>query len=209
MVDSKGRVAAHTGRRCVPSAGHAVGNGFSCQGNIMANDRVWGAMKSAFDSKAELPLPERLMAALDAAQEEGGDLRGKQSSAMLVVGPDARPNGWEGRLVDLRVEDHQEPLMELRRLLRFQAGYRWIDKGDDFFSSNRMDEALEAYSKGMELVPEVLELKYWVAGPKAVRRRASGRGPAEDSPGVARSHSPGQAGGVHQVRRRHRDEGPP
>ncbi|MDG6985235.1 MAG: DUF1028 domain-containing protein [Nitrososphaerota archaeon] len=163
MVDSRGRVAAHTGSRCIPDAGHSVGNGFSCQGNIMANDRVWGSMKSAFDSRGELPLPERLVAALDAAQEEGGDLRGKQSAAILVVGPDLRPNGWEGKLVDLRVEDHPEPLRELRRLLRYQTGYRWIDKGDDLFSSNRMQEALEAYTKGMELVPEVLELKYWVA----------------------------------------------
>ncbi|MDG6990710.1 MAG: DUF1028 domain-containing protein [Nitrososphaerota archaeon] len=163
MVDSKGRVAAHTGKLCIPSAGHAVGKGFSCQGNIMANARVWGAMKGAFEAGKALPLPERLMGALDAAQGAGGDLRGKQSAAMLVVGPDLKPNYWEGKVIELRVEDHPEPLEELRRLIRFQRGYRWSDAGDDFLSSGRVDKALGAYAKAMELVPEMVELKFWVA----------------------------------------------
>lgn len=163
MVDSKGRVAAHTGRLCIPSAGHVTGEGFSCQGNIMANGRVWGAMKKAFESKGGLPLPERLMAALDAAQAAGGDLRGKQSAAMLVVGPELKPSYWEGKVIDLRVEDHPEPLKELRRLIRYQRGYRWSDLGDDLLSSNNMAGALDAYGKAMELIPEVVELKYWVA----------------------------------------------
>jgi uncharacterized Ntn-hydrolase superfamily protein len=163
MVDSKGRVASHTGKLCIPNAGHAAGKGVSCQGNIMANRRVWGEMKRAYESEGKLPLAERLMAALEAAQAAGGDLRGKQSAAILVVGPEVRGNHWEGRTVDLRVEDDPEPLEELKRLLRYRRGYSWVDRGDEHFSSNRMDEALEAYSKGMELVPEVIELKYWVA----------------------------------------------
>ena len=163
MVDSKGMVSSHTGRLCIPNAGHVAGKGFSCQGNIMANGRVWGAMKRAFDSERRLPLAERMLAALDGAQAAGGDLRGKQSAAILVVGPGLKGNGWEGRLVDLRVEDHPEPLKELRRLLRYQRGYRWVDRGDEEFSSGRMEEALAAYARGMELVPEVLELKFWVA----------------------------------------------
>ncbi|MDG6920151.1 MAG: DUF1028 domain-containing protein [Nitrososphaerota archaeon] len=163
MVDSRGSVGVHTGEKCIPCAGHATGEGFSCQGNIMKNDRVWGAMKRAFQRSSGSPLPERLLSALDAAQAEGGDLRGKQSAALLVVAPDLKPNDWEGRLVDLRIEDHPDPLGELRRLLKYQRGYRWVDMGDDLLSSNRLEEALEAYAKGMMMVPEELELKYWVA----------------------------------------------
>ncbi|MCL5672970.1 MAG: DUF1028 domain-containing protein [Nitrososphaerota archaeon] len=163
MVDAQGEVAAHTGEKCIPCAGHATGNGFSCQGNIMENHRVWGAMRRAFEGERGSPLPERLLAALDAAQAEGGDLRGKQSAALLVVGPELKPNHWEGRLFELRVEDHPEPLVELRRLLRYQRGYRWVDRGDDLLSSDRPEEALDAYTKGMGLVPEERELKYWVA----------------------------------------------
>jgi uncharacterized Ntn-hydrolase superfamily protein len=162
MVDSQGMVGAHTGNKCIPSAGHATGKGFSCQGNIVANGNVWGAMKSAFEG-SEGSLSERLMAALEAGQEAGGDLRGKQSTAMLVVSPEVKPNPWEGKIVDLRVEDSPEPLKELRRLLRYQQGYKWSDRGDDLLSSNKMEEALDAYRKAMELVPEEVELKYWVA----------------------------------------------
>ena len=163
MVDSMGRVAAHTGGKCLPSAGHTIGDGFSCQGNIMKSDRVWREMRRAFESHRASPLSERLLVALEAAQAAGGDLRGKQSAAMLIVGPDLKPNYWEGRLLELRIEDHPEPLRELRRLLRYQQGYKWVDRGDDHLSSNRLEEALQAYSKGMELVPDVIELKYWVA----------------------------------------------
>jgi uncharacterized Ntn-hydrolase superfamily protein len=163
MVDSAGRVAAHTGAKCIPSAGHTIGDGFSCQGNIMKSDRVWGAMSRAFKSNVDLPFPERLVAALEAAEEAGGDLRGMQSAAILVVEPDLKPKAWEGKTVDLRVEDNADPLVELKRLLRYQRGYKWVDRGDDLLSSNKTREALEAYSKGMKLVPEVLELRYWVA----------------------------------------------
>ena len=163
MVDSVGRVAAHTGEKCIPSAGHVFGTGFSCQGNIMSSPRVWLSMAKAFEAGEGLPLPERLMATLEAAENAGGDIRGRQSAAMLVVGPDLKPNSWEGRIVDLRVEDSPAPLSELKRLLRYQRGYTWVDRGDDLLSSERVSEALDAYKKGMDLVPEVLELKYWVA----------------------------------------------
>lgn len=163
MVDSKGLVASHTGKKCIPEAGSAVGGGVSCQGNIMKSRRVWTEMRRAFESSPALPLKERLMRALEAGEGAGGDLRGRQSAAMVVVGPKASPNRWEGRLVDLRVEDHPDPLKEMRRLLRYHEGYGWVDQGDDRLSSGKMDDALAAYSKGMKLVPEVLELKYWVA----------------------------------------------
>jgi uncharacterized Ntn-hydrolase superfamily protein len=163
MVDSAGRVAAHTGTKCIPNAGHTTGDGFSCQGNIMKSNRVWGAMSREFKANADLPLPERLVAALEAGEEAGGDLRGRQSAAILVVEPSLKPEAWEGKVVELRVEDDAEPLVELKRLLRYQRGYRWVDRGDDLLSSNKIREAIEAYSQGMKLVPEVLELKYWVA----------------------------------------------
>ncbi|MDG6975727.1 MAG: DUF1028 domain-containing protein [Nitrososphaerota archaeon] len=163
MVDSKGRVASHTGKKCIPEAGSAVGGGVSCQANIMRSRKVWTEMLRAFERSPALSLKERLMGALDAGEAAGGDLRGRQSAAMVVVGPKASPNRWEGRLVDLRVEDHPDPLKELRRLLRYHEGYAWVDQGDDRLSSGKMDDALTAYSKGMKLVPEVLELKYWVA----------------------------------------------
>jgi uncharacterized Ntn-hydrolase superfamily protein len=161
MVDSKGRVSAHTGAKCLPHAGHVTGRGFSCQGNIMRNGRVWGAMKKSFEKNREMPLPERMVSALEAAEEEGGDIRGKQSSAILVVSSEPKPNHWEGRTVDLRVEDHPAPVPELKRLLRYQRGYEWANRGDDLLTVKDYPKALEAYAKAYALVPEVDELKYW------------------------------------------------
>jgi uncharacterized Ntn-hydrolase superfamily protein len=163
MVDAHGSSAAHTGRKCMPEAGHIVGKGFSCQGNIMKNNRVWGAMAKSFKGTGELPLQDRLMASLEAAQREGGDLRGKQSAAIIVVGPKIGNNSWEGRVVDLRVEDSPEPLKELKRLIGYSVGYSWMNRGDGFLSEGKLDDALDAYSNGMRHLPKVLEAKYWVA----------------------------------------------
>ena len=162
MVDARGGVAVHTGSKCIPHAGHASGMGFSCQGNIMKTPKVWGAMAEAYEKSNNLPLPERLVAALEAGESAGGDARGKQSAAILVVGKELKPAEWEGKLVELRVEDHPEPLPELSRLLRYQRGYEWVNRGDELLTTEKYDEALKAYEKGLELVPEVLELKYWV-----------------------------------------------
>ena len=162
MVDAKGRVAAHTGSKCLPNAGHVTGDGFSCQGNIMRNDRVWGAMKASFERNNRLPLAERMVGALEAAEKAGGDIRGKQSSAILVVSPELKPTYWEGRLVELRVEDHPAPVPELKRLVRYQRGYEWANKGDDFLTAKDYPKALDAYSKALSLVPEIDELKFWV-----------------------------------------------
>ena len=162
MVDSKGRVAAHTGAQCIPFAGNAFGDGYSCQGNIMRSKKVWTAMGGAYEKNADIPLPERLVAALEAGERAGGDARGKQSSAMLVVDGKRRPMAWQGRVVELRVEDSPDPIGELKRLLRYQRGYGWVDKGDNYLSSKRYKDALDAYGKGLRLVPEVRELGYWV-----------------------------------------------
>lgn len=162
MVDARGEVAVHTGSKCIPHAGHSSGGGFSCQGNIMRSAKVWGAMKKTYQGTEGLPLPERLLAALEAGEGAGGDARGKQSAAILVVGKDVKPTEWEGKVMELRIEDHPEPLPELRRLIRYQRGYEWVTKGDDLLTSEKYEKAMKAYERGLELVPEVLELKYWV-----------------------------------------------
>ena len=128
MVDAQGRAAAHTGAGCVREAGHLVGDGYTVQANMMGRDTVWGAMAAAYEA-AEGTLAKRLLAALDAAEAEGGDFRGAQSAALLVV--QAEPTGftWKGRVSDLRVEDHSDPVGELRRLLDMEEDYR-AERGD-------------------------------------------------------------------------------
>src|SRR5438876_938659 len=122
IVDAAGNVAAHTGAKCIPAAGHRLGDGFSCQANLMERDTVWGAMAAVFES-TDAPLADRLMAALDAAEAEGGDIRGRQSAAMLVVSGTGTGKPWKDRVIDLRVEDSPEPLTELGRLLHIRRAY--------------------------------------------------------------------------------------
>lgn len=162
MVDSKGRVAAHTGSKCIPHAGHVLGDQFSCQANLMRNDSIWAAMRDSYLNNEGMPLAERLVEALQAGEDAGGDVRGKQSAAIMVVSGQAQPNEWGGRTMDLRVEDHPMPVPELKRLVRYKRGYDWVDKGDDYLASKDYPKALDAYKKGLELVPEVDELRYWV-----------------------------------------------
>jgi uncharacterized Ntn-hydrolase superfamily protein len=160
IVDAAGNVAAHTGARCIPAAGHKLGDGFSCQANLMEKDTVWGAMAAAYESTDE-PLAGRMMAALEAAEVEGGDIRGRQSSAMLVVSGTGTGRPWEDRVIDLRVEDAAEPLLELRRLLRIKRAYVADSEAD------RLDEAGDAAAAGamrreaFELAPEIVELRFW------------------------------------------------
>jgi len=160
IVDASGNVAAHTGAKCIPAAGHRLGDGFSCQANLMEKDTVWDAMADAFES-THAPLAERMMAALEAAEVEGGDIRGRQSAAMLVVSGAGTGRSWEDRLIDLRVEDSPEPLIELRRLIRIKGAYSADAEAD------RLDEAGDAAAatakrrEAFELAPEILELRFW------------------------------------------------
>ena len=162
MVNALGQVAAHTGARCIAEAGHETGEQFSVQANMMLKKTVWHAMASAFASTSG-ELSERLMAALDAAQGEGGDIRGKQSAAMLVVKGEKVENPWQGILVDLRVDDHPEPLQELRRLMVVNKAYESMNQGDAFLAEGKINEAFGAYDTAARLAPEIIELPFWQA----------------------------------------------
>jgi len=162
FVDSRGRAAAYTGPGCIPAAGHRTGDGFSVQANLMLSSEVPDAMAAAFE-KAQGPLAERMLAALEAAQGVGGDIRGKQSAAILVVRGKPSDKPWTDRLVDLRVEDHAEPLVELRRLLILHRAYARMNAGDDAVAAGRMDEALREYAAAQAMVPGNDEFVFWTA----------------------------------------------
>jgi uncharacterized Ntn-hydrolase superfamily protein len=165
VVDARGAVAVHTGPGCMPDAGHATGDGFSCQANIMRSDAVWGAMAEAYTASAGVPLAERLLAALDAAEAAGGDARGRQSAALVVVPASGEP--WD-RTVDLRVEDHREPLAELRRLVVLHGAYVLAGEADELMGEGRHDEAGERYAEAARRAPGNGELVFW-AGLAAVQ----------------------------------------
>jgi uncharacterized Ntn-hydrolase superfamily protein len=157
VVDARGKVAAHTGRRCVPFAGHETGRGFVCAANMMRSEGVPQAMARAY-STAFGDLPDRLLAALEAAEEHGGDVRGRQSAAMIVVR--SRDEQWKAT-IDLRVEDSAFPLVELRRLLRLRRAYDLAERADELIAEERRDEAALLYRRSMEVAPENAELRFW------------------------------------------------
>ncbi|HSE35916.1 MAG TPA: DUF1028 domain-containing protein [Blastocatellia bacterium] len=162
MIDAQGRVAAHTGSKDIPAAGHIVGKDYSVQANLMLNDKVWPAMSRAFEA-TKGDLAERMMAALDAAQGVGGDIRGKQSAALIVV--TGKPTGkpWADRVFDLRVDDSPDPLRELRRLVTLQRAYNHMNAGDLAVEHRDNDRALAEYSAAARLVPDNAEMIYWHA----------------------------------------------
>ena len=162
MVDVQGNVGVHTGSRCISHASHLTGKNYSVQANIMAKSTVPSAMVQAFESTTG-DLAERMLAALDAAEAEGGDLRGRQSAAMLVVSGEPTGDPWTDRIVDLEVADHENPLIELRRLLRISQAYRHAQRGDEYMEKNEMDSALQEYSAATKLYPENPELPFWTA----------------------------------------------
>jgi uncharacterized Ntn-hydrolase superfamily protein len=157
IVDARGQVAVHTGRRCIQFAGHETGRGFACAANMMSTERVPKAMARAFTT-ALGDLPDRLLAALDAAEEAGGDVRGRQSAALIVVRP--RDEQWY-RSLELRVEDSAFPLVERRRLLRLRQAYDLAERADELTAAGRRDEAALLYRRSMEIAPENAELRFW------------------------------------------------
>lgn len=162
MVDANGIVSAHTGANCIAEAGNHIGEHYSTQANIMLKNTVWEAMGKAYE-KTDGEFVDRLLAALDAAQSEGGDLRGKQSAALIIVSIDPIGNVYLDRPYDLRVEDSSEPLKELRRLVYVAKAYNHVSRGDDYAAEEKFDEALEEYKLGMQMLPDNVELRFWYA----------------------------------------------
>lgn len=164
IVDAKGNVAVHTGKKCIDFAGHKKGKNFSVQANMMLSNAVPDAMAAAFERNATLPLPERVVKALEAAQGAGGDVRGKQSAVLLVVRAKATGAPWDdNHLVDLRVDDNPQPILELGRLLRVHRAYEHMNNGDLAIEKNDMKRAMNEYGAAMKLFPDNLEMKYWTA----------------------------------------------
>lgn len=162
MIDAQGRVDAFTGKNDIQAAGHFVGNNFSVQANLMLNETVWPAMARAFES-AKGDLAERMLAALDAAQAAGGDIRGRQSAALIVVTGKPTGQAWKDRTFDLRVDDSPEPLRDLRRLVRLQRAYNHMNAGDLAVEKKDNEGALREYSAAEKLVPNNAEMIYWHA----------------------------------------------
>ena len=162
MIDAQGRVDAWTGKNDIQAAGHIVGKNFSVQANLMLNDKVWPAMARAFEN-TKGDLADRMLAALDAAQAVGGDIRGRQSAALVVVTGKPTGQAWKDRTFDLRVDDSPEPLQELRRLVRLQRAYNHMNAGDLAVEKKDNEGALREYSAAEKLVPDNAEMIYWHA----------------------------------------------
>lgn len=162
MVDTKGNAVAHTGDKCIQHAGHIVGKNYTVQANMMASATVPTAMINAYETtKGELV--DRLMAALEAAQKEGGDIRGKQSAAIIVTTGEPTGIDWKDKLFDLRIEDHPEPIKEMKRLIRISRAYQHANAGDLFIEMGEIDKALEEYNLAAKYYPENPELPFWTA----------------------------------------------
>jgi len=171
FLDAAGNVSAYTGEKCIASASHQIGYNYSVQANMMLNDDVVPAMSRTFVENHHLPLAERLVVTMKAAQTAGGDIRGKQSAVLLVVGPNKAEEIWMDKLIDLRVDDHHDPIKELDRLLRIHRAYDHMNRGDLAIEHNDMELALREYGAAEEMFPRNLEMKYW----KAVALANNGR----------------------------------
>ena len=162
MIDARGNAAVHTGRQCIREAGHVKGENFIVMANLMEKNTVWKAMAEAFRNSPG-DLAERMLAALEAAQAEGGDIRGRQSAAMIIVRGTSTGADYKDRIVDLRVDDNPNPVRELRRLLTLNRAYLLMNEGDEKMVARDTHGAMEAYNRAMDLAPNVTEIKYWTA----------------------------------------------
>jgi len=162
MVDAQGKVAVHTGENAIIEACDRRGDGYTVQANLMLNSTVCDAMATVFES-TQGDLADRLMLTLEAAQAEGGDIRGKQSAAILVVSGDRGLPSWGGRIFDLRIEDHPDPLVEMRRLLTLGRAYNYMNLGDELMTQGDVESAVEAYSIAEVLAPDSHEMVFWHA----------------------------------------------
>lgn len=161
VVDGEGRAAAHTGSDCIPAAGHFVGDGFSVQGNLLRSASCWPAMAAAYTDAlaAGQPFVERLLLAMEAAEAQGGDVRGRQSAAIMIVDAGVQPASWRGRIMDMRIEDHPDPVPELRRIVTLQLAYDLLSDDGDAARDGASPE--ERYAEARRMAPDAMELVFW------------------------------------------------
>src|SRR5271156_3942949 len=162
MVDAHGRAAAHTGKKTIAEAGHIVGDGFSVQANMMLKDTVWPAMAEAY-AGTKGQMVDRFLAALDAAEVEGGDIRGRQSAAILIVAGNSTGRPWYDAIFDLRVDDADEPLLEIRRLVSVRRAFFHMQLGDEAASRGDVDGTEREFDLAERLVGDNPEMRYWHA----------------------------------------------
>ena len=164
MIDAQGRVMAFTGADCIPMAGQIVDaeHQFSVQANLMEKDTVWDAMADAYRT-TEGDMAARMVAALEAAENEGGDIRGRQSAAMLIVKGESSGSPWNDRVFDLRVEDHPRPVQELKRLVQIQRAYNHLDAGDRAIGQGDFELAAREFKTAEQYAPQIIEIPFWYA----------------------------------------------
>ncbi|MEO8513606.1 MAG: DUF1028 domain-containing protein [Ignavibacteria bacterium] len=162
VLDANGITASYTGSKCVDAAGNIAGKNYSVQANLMLNSNIWPAMEKAFN-ETKGALAERMLAALEAAQLAGGDIRGMQSASIMTWKGKSTGEPWNDKLIDLRVEDNPAPVAELKRLLIVQRAYEHMNAGDLATEKNDMSLAMTEYNSAMEMFPDNLEMKYWTA----------------------------------------------
>ncbi|TMQ55762.1 MAG: DUF1028 domain-containing protein [Candidatus Eisenbacteria bacterium] len=162
MIDSRGEVSAWTGKKCIPAAGDRMGAQYSVQANLMSNPNVWPAMAIAYEN-TEGDLADRLLAALEAGQAAGGDIRGQQSAAIVIVKGKRSNKPWADRVMDLRVEDNPRPIAELKRLVKTWRAYRNVDQGDTYATEGKIEDAMKSYAEGARLAPGNDEIIFWQA----------------------------------------------
>jgi len=166
MINSRGSLGVYTGSRCIAEAGHIKGDQYSVQANMMLKNTVWKAMSEAYE-QSRGNLADRMMAALEAAQAEEGDIRGMQSAAMVIVNGEQTEEPWKQKSLELRVEDNKSPLAELKRLIKIHDAYEMMNRGDALLSEGKTEDAFEAYNKAALLAPEMDELPFWQAATMA------------------------------------------
>lgn len=172
MIDASGRVAVHTGSKCIAQAGHVLDeeNQFTVLANLMEKDTVWPAMAVAYRNSSG-DLADRMIAALEAAEREGGDIRGRQSAALLIVKSESSGKPWQDRIFDLRVEDHPDPIAELKRLVKIQRAYHHMNAGDVALEHGDFELANREYALAAQFAPDIVEIQFW----QAVTLTSSGR----------------------------------
>lgn len=161
-VDVAGAAAAHTGERCIREAGHVVGDGFATQANMMRSPGVPEAMAAAY-AASDGPLWARLAAALDAAEAAGGDIRGRQSAAIVVASGAPADQPGQGVLVDVRVDDHPDPLPEIRRLAGLAVAYARVEEAEALLGAGRPEDAVTIYDEVLAAHPDNREFAFWAA----------------------------------------------